>query len=317
MRSLRGYAAIHDYAIVGDGRTVALIARDGSVDWLCLPRIDSPSVFGALLDSTMGGAFRVRPAQPFEVKRRYLPRTNVLETTFTTDQGVLRLTDCMTVENGPERDAVLLPDHELLRTIDCVEGTVDVEVHFDPRPRYGRTVPRLRLDRALGAIVATTPGATLALQSEVPLRIGPPGAGARGIQTLQAGERRFLSMTAEQGPGIVAGTEEAGARLQRTADWWRDWCADCAYDGPHADAVLRSLLALKLLIYAPSGAVVAAPTTSLPERMGGAWNWDYRFCWLRDASMTLRAFFDLDFMDEGAEFRSPAADDYSKDRDQT
>ncbi|MEJ2216966.1 MAG: glycoside hydrolase family 15 protein [Gemmatimonadota bacterium] len=302
MNPLRGYHSIGDYAIIGDGRTVALVARDGSVDWLCLPRIDSPSVFGAMLDNTLGGRFRVAPTEPFETGRRYLPETNVLETTFTTDQGVLRVTDCMTVQDGPERDGILLPDHELLRTIECLEGVVKVEVHFDPRPRYGRVVPRLRRDAALGAVVATTAGSTLALQSELPLRIGVRGAGARGVEHLGAGDRRFLSLTFEQGAGIVAGTAGAADRLQRTTDWWRRWCADCAYDGPHREAVLRSLLTLKLLIYAPSGAVVAAPTTSLPERLGGAWNWDYRFCWLRDASMTLRAFFDLGFMEEGAKF---------------
>ncbi len=297
-----GYYPIQDYAIIGDGRTVALVSRDGSIDWLCLPRIDSPSVFGALLDTTLGGQFRVAPTRPFDTTRRYLPETNVLETTFTTDDGVLRLTDCMVLESRPHRDGMLLPDHELLRTIECVEGVVDVEVHFDPRPDYGRVVPRLRVDRALGAIVATTAGSTLALQSDLPIRVGPHGAGARGTERLAAGDRRFLSLTAEQGPGIVAGTADADRRLQRTVDSWRSWCTGCAYDGPHRDAVLRSLLALKLLVYAPSGAVVAAPTTSLPERMGDACNWDYRFCWLRDASMTLRAFFDLGFMEEGAEF---------------
>ncbi|MEJ2184421.1 MAG: glycoside hydrolase family 15 protein [Gemmatimonadota bacterium] len=296
------YYPIQDYAIIGDGRTVALVGHNGSVDWLCLPRIDSPSVFGALLDNTLGGRFRVSPTTPFRTTRRYLPETNVLETTFTTNEGVLRLTDCMVVETRPDRGGMLLPDHELLRVIECVDGVVDVEVHFDPRPRYGRVVPRLRMDPALGAIIATTSGSTLALQSELPMRPGPRGAGARGTERLAAGDRRFLSLTAEQGPGIVLGTKHAATRLQSTVDWWREWCTNCAYDGPHQEAVLRSLLTLKLLIYAPSGAVVAAPTTSLPERMGGAWNWDYRFCWLRDASMTLRAFFDLDFMEEGAEF---------------
>lgn len=300
---MRGYRPIEDYAILGDGRSAALVARDGSIDWLCLPHFHSPSVFGAILDAALGGRYAVTPRGDYDVERRYLPGTCVLETTFRTPTGVLRLTDCMPVEDDDHREEALLPAHEVLRIMDCTEGAVDVDVVFDPRPDYGRVMPRMRRDRAMDALVCRHGGSTLALQSDIPLHAGRKGAGAMGSVRLRAGQRRTLSLTSEQGPAVVAGVDgDAWDRVDRTIDWWRAWSDRIEYDGPYADAVLRSLLTLKLLSYAPSGAIVAAPTTSLPERIGGAFNWDYRYCWLRDATMTLRALFDVGVIDEGEAF---------------
>ncbi len=296
-----GYAPIGDYAIIGDGRCAALVSRHGSIDWLCLPRFDSASVFGALLDRKRGGRFRIAPTGDFEVTRRYVGPTNVLETTFETSGGVLRVTDAMPIPEESDRRRELLPDHEVLRRVECTEGEVEVEVVFDPRFDYGRRAPRLEWQPPVGW-VATDQGQILALHSAIALaRVD--GGGLRGRARLKQGERRFVSLTAEQGPAVVAALgEDAERRLRGTQDWWAEWAGKCSYEGPFREEVLRSVLLLRLLIFSPSGAVLAAPTTSLPEVVGGGRNWDYRFCWLRDGAMTLRALFDQGITDEGEQF---------------
>lgn len=298
-----GYSPIRDYGLIGDGRAAALVSRSGSVDWLCWPRFDSPSLFGSILDAEEGGRFSVCPRGPWEATRRYLRGTNVLETTFRAAGGVLRLTDAMAVEAHSERKKSLLPDHELLRRVECVEGSVEVEVTFDPRPDYGRTRPRLWFDPALVATLCEGPGQIYALQSDLHLPIASSGPGARTRSVMEAGDRVWFSLTCEPGPAVVGGLGDAAAhRLDRTVRWWESWSDALAYEGPYCDQVIRSVLLLKLLIYSPSGAIIAAPTTSLPERIGKGDNWDYRYCWLRDASMTLRALFDLELIDEGEAF---------------
>ena len=300
------YAPIRDYALIGNCRTAALVSRWGAVDFLCLPRFDGSSVFAALLDARRGGRFFARPVGEFQVRRRYLGRTNVLETTFEAAGGVLRLTDSMSVAGRAERRGELLPEHELLRRLECVAGEVEVEVGCDPRPEWGAAgaaaEPRDR--RALG-VTWEFGHQLLALRSEVPVAAGS-GAGVYGRETLKAGDRRFLSLastTAEPGVFLPLG-DAAAQRLERSLRWWERWVAACVYAGPHPEAVVRSLLTLKLLTYSPSGAVIAAPTTSLPEEVGGTRNWDYRYCWLRDTSWTLTAFFDLGFQEEGQAFFS-------------
>jgi GH15 family glucan-1,4-alpha-glucosidase len=300
------YTPIRDYALIGNCRTAALVGRTGSVDWLCVPRFDSPAVFAALLDARRGGRFWVRPTGEFTVARRYVGASNVLETTFTTAGGVLRLTDCMSVAAESERRGELAPDHEILRRLECLAGEVEIEVGCDPRPNFGAGGGRLRDRRALG-FTWEHRELVLALRGELPLSVAAdhPGAVA-GRATLRQGDRRFLSLAAECGqPAVFLPLgDRAEERLARSLRWWHGWTGLCGYDGPHPEAVVRSLLALKLLAYAPSGAVIAAPTTSLPEEIGGVRNWDYRYCWLRDASWTLTAFLDLGFKEEGAAFFS-------------
>jgi len=307
------YAPIRDYALIGDCRTAALVSRWGSVDFLCLPRFDSASVFAALLDAERGGRFFVRPVGEFRVRRRYLGRTNVLETTFETGGGVLRLTDAMSVAGEADRRGELQPEHELLRCLECLAGEVEVEVGCDPRPDWGAhgAAAEARDRRALG-VTWELGNQLLILRSEVPVAAGPAAsgsprpAGAQGRETLRAGDRRFLSLASATGePGVFVPLGDAAARrLERSVRWWERWVAACVYRGPHPEAVVRSLLTLKLLTYSPSGAVIAAPTTSLPEEIGGSRNWDYRYCWLRDTSWTLTAFFDLGFREEGQAFFS-------------
>ncbi|MBV8200469.1 MAG: glycoside hydrolase family 15 protein, partial [Acidobacteria bacterium] len=305
------YAPIRDYALIGDCRTAALVSRWGSVDFLCLPRFDGPSVFAALLDARRGGRFFVRPAGDFQARRRYAGHTNVLETTFEAAGGVLRLTDVMSVAGEGERRGELLPEHELLRCLECVAGEVEVEVGCDPRPDWAAAAPKPPRDRGRLGFSWDLASQLLALRSEVPLAAAADGgqperAGVYGRETLKAGDRRFVSLastTAEPGVFLQLG-DAAARRLARSRRWWERWIADCTYLGPSPEAVVRSLLTLKLLTYSPSGAVIAAPTTSLPEEIGGSRNWDYRYCWLRDASWTLAAFFDLGFREEGQAFFS-------------
>jgi len=299
------YAPISDYGLIGDCRGSALVSRDGSIDWLCFPRYDSPSIFGALLDARDGGRFRVRPAGEFRTERRYLPHTNVLETTFHTASGAFAMRDLMPVTSEPEKRTSLTPDHQILREVEGLAGEVDVEIVYDPRPEYGRLRPVLEQRGALG-LWCDFGGAACVMRSELPLQLAENRQGARGLARIHAGERRYLAFAyAEEAPAVVPPLGDvARAKVERSAKWWRDWAARCTYRGPYREAVVRSALAIKLLAYAPSGAVVAAPTTSLPEQLGGARNWDYRYCWLRDASFTLRALFALGYEDEALAFLS-------------
>ena len=297
------YPAIGDYALIGDGRSAALVSREGSIDWLCLPRFDSPSVFAALLDMEQGGRFQVRPVGVFRTERRYLPETNILETTFYGQGGSFVLRDLMPVASEEVKRQSLTPEHEILREVEGRSGELEVEILYEPRPDYGRMRPSITRQGALG-FRCETGGAVLHLQSELPLQVAPDGHSVRGVARIRAGACAYLSLVhSVEGPAVVPMLGSAARRkVERSAQWWRDWASRCSYDGPYRDAVLRSALALKLMVYAPSGAIVAAPTTSLPEQIGGVRNWDYRYCWLRDASFTLGALFDLGYDNEAAAF---------------
>ncbi|MBI2527385.1 MAG: glycoside hydrolase family 15 protein [Candidatus Rokubacteria bacterium] len=297
------YPPLADYAIIGDCRSAALISRNGSVDWLCLPRFDGPSLFGALLDRRRGGSFAVHPAASFTTRRRYLERTNVLETTLATDGGTARLVDLMPVASEEEKRRQLAPEHEVLRMLEGVDGEVDLQIQCDPRPHYGALIPALD-DRGPLGYCFQYGAEALVLRSDIPLERAPSQPGLRGRVRLRRGERRFISLAyAHREPAVLPLLGEAAEhRLAQTIQWWHGWASRCRYDGVHRDAVVRSMLTLKLMSYAPSGAVIAAPTTSLPERIGGVRNWDYRYCWLRDASLTMRALMDLGYDDEARAF---------------
>jgi GH15 family glucan-1,4-alpha-glucosidase len=300
---MAGYTPINDYAFVGDCRSAALVSREGSLDWLCLPRFDSPSIFAAVLDAENGGRFLVRPTGEFRTERRYLANTNVLETVFRTPAGACVLRDLMSISSEEDKRAHLSPEHEVLRELEGLEGEVEVEVLYDPRPDYGRVRPRLE-QRGTFGIWCEIDGEALVLRSELPLELTDGDRRARGVARIRSGERRCLSLTySTEAPAVMPLLGEfARGRVQRTIRWWQEWADRCIYEGPYRDAVVRSALALKLMTYAPSGALVAAPTTSLPEAIGGVRNWDYRYCWLRDASFTLRALFALGYGEEAEAF---------------
>ncbi len=284
------------HGAIGDRRSIALIADDGSIDWLSWPRCDSDAVFASLLDDD-AGHLRVAPVAPFSSTRRYLEGTNILVTSMTCDRGTLEITDLMPIEQG------LVPEREILRTARCVEGEVEVSIDVAPRPGFAKKRARAHDARALGIRFAGRGGLYL-LRSNVELTCDD--GRAHGVIPLRAGERIELSFShASDGPAIIpalgARVDEA---IDRTTAFWREWTSRTRYAGPHRAAVERSALAIELLCYAPSGAVLAAPTTSLPERAGGSLNWDYRYCWLRDASLTVRALLGIGHHEEASAFAS-------------
>lgn len=290
------YPPLRDYAILGDGRTIALVGLDGAIDWLCLPDVDSSSTFGALLDRDRGGSFWLRPVDPFTAERRYIRHTNVLETTFRTEQGVVRVTEALTLPDG-----TLAPFRELARRVEGVSGCVTLEWRLDPRFNYGRHPARF-VDRG-GVPMAQSGSLSVALCA---WNAGAPVFGGRQVGatfTLRQGERAMLALVSADGePAVFPSLDEVEGRLDTTATFWKTWCDARTYDGPWKEAVLRSALVLKLLIHAPSGAIAAAATTSLPEQIGGERNWDYRFCWIRDAAFTLEALLSLGCVDEARSF---------------
>jgi len=291
-----GYSPLASYAAIGDGRTAALVALDGSVDWLCLPDLDSPAVFGALLDAKAGGSFTLRPEIPFRAVRRYLPGTNVLETTFKTASGTIRVTDALTV---PGRE--LSPQRELVRVIEAVTGSVPVG--WEVTPRFGFGSGRVQLGRRRGIPVATCGSDALAICA---WGAGEAECSARAIrgrlEATPADRVVFALSAAHQEPLIMPARPDVEARLAQTIDMWRRWSEGLRARSAWRDPVIRSALALKLLVYAPSGAIAAAATTSLPETIGGERNWDYRFCWVRDSAFVLNALLRLGCVEEADAF---------------
>ena len=291
---------VGDYALIGNCRTAALVSKDGAVEWMCAPTFSDESIFGAILDRG-AGHFSVRPRAECRVRRRYLPGTNVLETTFETATGTLRLTDCLVLPMPGKGQ--LYPQHELLRRIECVTGAADVEVSFAPRPDYGRTCPRYARRGKLGWQLVGCPFGAM-LGGDIDLSFDRAGGRLHAVAKLSVGETRWLSFTYDQSEASVIPPlgAEAEERLRDTVAWWERWSARCTYGGPYKEEVLRSVLVLKALTSATSGAVLAAPTTSLPEVAGGPRNWDYRFCWIRDSALVLHSFLSLGYTEEAEGF---------------
>ena len=280
------YEPLRSYAAIGDGRTVGLVARNGSIDWLCIPDLDSPSVFGAILDSTRGGRFELQPEIPYAVERSYVPDTNVLQTTFVTDRGRVRVTDAMTLPSG------LAPGRELVRLVEGLSGRVPV--HWSMQARFGYGSSSGRLEKRLGFPVAVAGGDAVAVCS---WSAGEPecsrGRVSARFEVAEGTRAQIALCAAHQEPLVFPAQHEVDDRLENTIIFWKQWAKARTYDGPWREAVIRSALALKLLVFAPSGAIAAAATTSLPEQLGGQRNWDYRYCWVRDSAFTLDAFLRL------------------------
>ena len=275
---------IEGYALLSDLRTAALVDLDGSIDWLCLPRFDSPSCFARLLGTGEDGHWRIGPVEPARsVTRRYRGSSLVLETEFRTATGMVRLVDAMIPEASDDDDAP-----EVVRMLEGVEGTVEIEMRWVVRLSYGHAVPWVQ--RVDGGILAVAGPQSVLLRGDL---LPAPVQGERIHRlrsTVHEGQRLTWTMQWVDPVGDELPAElDAAACVSAAEAFWREWAGRLDVRGPHADAVRRSLVTLKALSYAPTGAIVAAPTTSLPEVPGGERNWDYRYCWLRDATFTLLA----------------------------
>jgi alpha,alpha-trehalase len=298
-----GYRPIGDYALIGDAHTAALVSRDGSIDWCCWPRFDSPAVFCRLLDARRGGWFRVGPIGRHSASRAYVDSTNVLTTTFETDSGRFRLTDFMPVERLTEghRGEDIAAGCRVLRLVEGLAGEPEVEVAF--RPTFDFALAETTVAPHEHGALAHAGKEALALCC--PAELKPDDAGAlRGTLRVRPGERVWLSLVyTDAGPeALKVAPVNYDDELKRTLGYWREWGDACRYEGPYAELVRRSALTLKMLTYEPTGALVAAPTTSLPERVGGVRNWDYRYTWLRDSSLILYALQLLGYEEEATDF---------------
>ncbi|HET6394577.1 MAG TPA: trehalase-like domain-containing protein, partial [Blastococcus sp.] len=290
--------AIADHALIGDLQTAALITTDGSVDWLCLPRFDSPSVFGALLDDERGGHFRVHPAgTDYTTKQTYFPDTAVLVTRFFTDAGVGQVVDFM-----PPAGDTATNTHRLVRMVQCVRGRMTFEVDVAPRFDYGRHPHRTEVTD--GGVVFAANGSSLALHvvrepgDEQKARVTVQDDDVHASIDLEAGEIRGMVLeSAPDGPPSVLRVAEIRALFDETVQFWRSWLVGSTYTGRWREAIQRSAITLKLMTYAPSGGLVAAPTAALPEQVGGERNWDYRYTWVRDASFSVHALLRLGMVD--------------------
>jgi GH15 family glucan-1,4-alpha-glucosidase len=282
---------IEDYALLGDLQSGALVGRDGSVDWLCLPRFDSPALFAALLGGPEHGRWRLAPAGDVKrVERRYRPGTLVLETELETSEGRVRLVDCM----PPRGEA---PD--VVRVVQGLSGRVEIEMELTLRFDYGRTVPWMReLD---GIRLAVAGPDAVRLDAGVPVE----GEHMSTVASfaISAGDEVPFVLTWFESHRAIPDAVVAADAIADTEEYWREWFGRGTQAGPYAELIEPSMLALKALTYAPTGGIVAALTTSLPEKVGGVRNWDYRFCWLRDATLTLLALIEGGYVDEARAWR--------------
>jgi GH15 family glucan-1,4-alpha-glucosidase len=320
-----GYPPIGDYAFIGDCHGAALVSRAGSIDWACPRRFDAGSIFNRILDAERGGFFAITPREVFSTRRAYLTGTMVLETEFETANGTVRVTDALAMRAGGR----LRPLRQLMRIIDGVSGTVDLDVVIAPRFDYGTLRPWLHRHTRDGSLVgesqhragedehasrdhemlfsAVGGDEALVMSTDLLLDVDRTTVALTGTARIAAGERHFVSVVWRPAHDVHLRTtslEEVSRRLDETVAWWRAWVAKGRQDsGRYAAAIDRSALVLKALTTAPTGAIVAAPTTSLPEGIGGQRNWDYRYCWVRDAAFTLGALYATGHDEVAAGFR--------------
>lgn len=292
------YKPIESYGVIGDLHSVALIGIDGSIDWCCLPHFDSPSIFAAILDSRTGGYFKIEATHPGPRRQMYLPETNVLLTRFLSDEGVGEVTDFMPVQRRQKAGASYR--HQIVRKVRAVRGSVHFRLECHPAFDYARAPHRLHL-LPKGCIFESI-GTHLGLLSPVPLRNEREGAVAEFV--LHPGEEATFVLRYQEGrDGDLLDAPALGEELlEETVRYWRCWLAQSRYEGRWREMVDRSALVLKLLTFEPTGAIVAAPTCSLPEEIGGVRNWDYRYTWIRDAAFTIYAFLRLGFTEEAERF---------------
>jgi GH15 family glucan-1,4-alpha-glucosidase len=307
------YQPIENYGIIGDMHTTALVGKDGSIDWFCFPFFDSPSVFAAILDDEKGGRFKITPqVENVTHKQFYWPDTNVLITRFLSPDGVAEITDYMPVGAAAKKFGF----HQLVRRVNVVHGTVPLSLRCHPAFNYARDDHETQLHPDGASFHSSY--LSLGLTSPLPLKKN--GNGVTADFTLKEGETvSFVLKRVEAGEGPVnmLTEEEAEEQFRKTVQYWRSWIAKCTYTGRWREMVYRSALVLKLLTFEPSGAIVAAPTCSLPEGVGGMRNWDYRYTWIRDAAFTLYGLLRIGFTEEAGQFMQwieAACQDLNPDR---
>ena len=290
------YKPIGQYGLIGDMNSAALVSTDGSIDWCCFPRFDSPSVFASILDSNKGGRFQIEPTLPgASVHQEYLPNTNILSTSFKTATGEFSLIDFMALsEDEGSADC----PHEIHRIVRCTGGTVRVRCTFQPRLDYARATTTLK--PITGGVVASGNHQVLSLCSQVPLKI--EGGDASAEFTLHQGDEAFFVLAYGHGRPRRVDTYRTLRKFDLTKVYWEGLAAGMTYDGHWRDQVVRSFLLLHLMIYEPTAAIVAAPTASLPENVGGSRNWDYRYSWLRDSSFTMDALYRMGHVDQATRY---------------
>jgi GH15 family glucan-1,4-alpha-glucosidase len=297
------YLPIEHHGIIGDLHTVALVGTDGTIDWYCPERFDSPSVFASILDAEKGGYYRIAPVEPgHTTKQLYFPDSNVLITRFLTPGGVGEVQDFMPIHRDPGHR------RRLVRRVICVRGEMHFRIECEPRFDYARVTHETLLTGCGAAF--RSPDLAMMLESKVPLQATERGAAA--AFTLSSGESCTFSLeicSHDQTPGVID-EDEAGEAFNRTVRYWRGWLAKSSYRGRWREMVHRSALTLKLLTYRPTGALVAAPTTSLPEGIGGERNWDYRYTWIRDGAFSLYGLLRLGFTEEAGAFMGWLSDRY-------
>ncbi len=297
------YPPIDHYGFIADCHSAALVSKTGSIDWCCMPRIDSSSCFGRVLDWDKGGYCRIAPSSRYESRRRYLDRTLVLETIFQVETGRARLLDCFTMRRGGEH----APHRQILRVIEGLDGSVDFTIDIVPRFDFGAIKPWIKCYRQDHHMaVGGSDGLLISSDASVKMKHRHD---LTGSCTVTAGQRKHLSILHRPPESLgenlvdVPDPAEQDGRLQETIEWWQAWSDQGQCSGPYAEQMQRSAIVLKGLSNAPTGAIVAAPTTSLPESPGGSRNWDYRFSWIRDSSFTVRSLAELNYVKEADGFR--------------
>ncbi|MFA9418273.1 glycoside hydrolase family 15 protein [Natrinema sp. HArc-T2] len=296
MTEPRAYLPIESYGVIGNLETCALVAPNGSIDWFPFPHLESPSILAAILDADRGGRFQIRPTTPFETNQQYIDSTNVLETTFQTPGGTVTVTDFL-----PPAGQVDQPKQVLYRKVTCTDGAVDLAIDLEPQFDYGRA--ETTLESVDDGVLAAGEAEQVLLETAIDLEID--GGRISGEFSLEAGQTEWVLLRCT---GAESASTDPDAALDETIEYWTEWghrCGpedDCAFEGPWHDFVVRSELVLKLLTHAESGAIAAAPTTSLPEDIGGVRNWDYRFNWLRDAGFTVQALMNLGTVAEATDY---------------